>query len=447
MLKRSPGYTKRLLYDANARPGHLSLDTSGRETMCSLHTVKTMDWTPVWALPNIDLDKPIEAGWAAFVPNTDPRVSAIKRAHPEFRKFIGKFTDTFGHRIRPPLIIRREDTPRTFRDIEALASFRDVIVASIVPRSRALRIIHDRSTRGVPFSDYFFLHPWMTDPWYKHLIAYTPATLALDLTDKFRGQSSPDVNRAVVNRGDFDEPLLQILLRRWIERYETNKPSWENKALFRSLNMAYNASSMPSSSTLTIYDFGRIIGLWVSSFEILVHPGLSGRVNLGKVFDLLESVPWLNAKCANRYYLTDKNGRYEGRRNIACRIYDQIYIQRNKFFHGNDVQKSNLLMKSSGRSVFGYAAILYRLGLTAFLDLKYHVDIPAREDVTAFAEYISDRMDFREPQELAEQALMLARVTPEAARESRQRVIDAKMRQSRELKAAAALRPVLPSRS
>jgi hypothetical protein len=133
----------------------------------------------------------------------------------------------------------------------------------------------------------------MLDQRYEKIIAPTPATLALHDVDQFRGHSSPELSPATLCRRDFDEPLLQELLRRWRTRYETANPQWADVALFRSLNMAHHASLLPAGADAVSHDDGRVVGLWTAAFEILVHPGGDGQANLKKVFELLQRVPWI----------------------------------------------------------------------------------------------------------------------------------------------------------
>jgi len=90
-----------------------------------------MTWMPIWAMPNIELDEPVDSNFFALVPFNDPRVRRIKRQHPEFRKFMASFTDTFKNRIHPTLIIRRADAPERLQTSEAAAGFRDLLVASV----------------------------------------------------------------------------------------------------------------------------------------------------------------------------------------------------------------------------------------------------------------------------------------------------------------------------
>ena len=356
-----------------------------------------MTWEPIWALPNIDLDEPVESPLFALVPASDPRVERLKREHGNFQTFMSRFQDTRGSRIAPTLIICRTDVPELFRKLDVAASFRDLLVASTVPLARSRTIIDGPNLHRVNYSSFFWVYPWMLDKHNENITAHTPAILALHDVDQFRGHSSPELSRTTLLRGDFDEPLLQELLRRWMARYETINPQWADVALFRSLNMAHQASLLPAGADAVIHDDGRMVGLWTAAFEILVHPGGDGQVNLKKVFELLQKVPWI-----------DKQN--EGK-SLACWLYKCINSCRNDFLHGNPVTRESLLLPESGRLLTSHAATLYRLALSSFLDLAWKEPVPEGEDVQAFAASITRELEFQEPQKTCEEALKLCRVS------------------------------------
>lgn len=94
------------------------------------------EWKPVVTLPNVDLEEPIEGGLAALAPAHDRRVSSLARAHPSFRKFLARFTDAFGRKFRPAVLIVPENAPESV--LRAIASFRDAIALAVVPFNMAL---------------------------------------------------------------------------------------------------------------------------------------------------------------------------------------------------------------------------------------------------------------------------------------------------------------------
>ena len=363
------------------------------------------DWKPIFVLPNIPLPTSIGCDIAALAPADDTRVAALKQAQPRFRRFLGRFSDNFGQKFEPAVLLVRADAPASFFEVATLASFRDLIAISAVAYNRA-RELCDRHGHRVLFGDAFAIYPWMLDRKYEDVIGNTPALLGVHELAKFKGQSSPMVFRTPLDCGDLDQPLLTILLARWHRRYKVSDPDWADIALFRSLNMAYHASLLPAATDTTFYDVGRLVALWVGAFEILVHPGANGQANRDKVFELIEKTPWHLQASANLVY--DIGGKLKTKRTLALWLCQALYECRNKFLHGNPVKPADLLVPASGRAIFHYAAPLYRLALTAFLPLIYDKPIPSTSDPQACGAYISDRIDFMDPQRHAEKAILTA---------------------------------------
>ena len=158
----------------------------------------------------------------------------------------------------------------------------------MVTHGRALELRYSRGHR-VLFGEAFAIYPWMLDRHYEDVIGSTPAILGTHEVSRFKGQSSPALFRTSLGGSDIDQPLLAAaLMARWRRRYEATDPAWEDIALIRSLNMAYQASLLPAGTDTTLYDVGRVVSLWVSAFEILVHPGGSGQANRDRVFEMIE---------------------------------------------------------------------------------------------------------------------------------------------------------------
>jgi hypothetical protein len=259
----------------------------------------------------------------------------------------------------------------------------------------------------------------MLDRHYEDVIGSTPAILGTHEVSCFKGQSSPALFRTSLGESDVDQPLLAALMARWRRRDEATEPAWDDVALMRSLNMAYHASLLPAGTDTTFYDVGRVVSLWVSAFEILVHPGGSGQANRDKVFEMIERTPW--AIPASGQLAHDTGGKTKVKRTLASWLYQVLYECRNDFLHGNPVERSNLFLATPQRTVFEYAPPLYRIALTAFLPLAYDVTMPSADDASAFGAYIADRMDFMGPQKSAEEALLTATRPPadRAARRGR----------------------------
>lgn len=366
----------------------------------------SLEWRPVAVLPALRLAMTIEAGHAALVPSSEPRVSAIKDAHPVFRTFLGRFTDAFRVRVHPAVLLVHAKTPRTFLSSGSLASLRDAIAVSTVSYGRALEIIYPRGHR-IGFADAFAFHPWMVDRQFEGLVAITQAMRAIHEVERFHGQPAPGVPEADLREGDVDRPLLDALLQRWRGRFSARTPAWADVALFRSLNMAHQACLMPSAAAdTTLYDVGRQIALWVSAFEILVHPGPGGQANRNAVMHLLEQVDWKYRDCKARRYRV-RSGKKVERRQLAAALYDRLYQARNDFLHGNPVSRATLNLRVNGRTLFHIAAPLYRLALTSFLDLRPRSFDP-NLDAASLGKAMAERMEFVGYQGRHEEALLTA---------------------------------------
>jgi hypothetical protein len=63
--------------------------------------------------------------------------------------------------------------------------------------------------------------------------------------------------------------LLNELLKRWERCFSTDSPAVEDERLFRSLNMANAAAKLPAGADTNLYDVVGSAALWASAFEIL----------------------------------------------------------------------------------------------------------------------------------------------------------------------------------
>ena len=103
-----------------------------------------------------------------------------------------------------------------------------------------------------------------------------------------------------------------------------------------------------------VFDYGRILALWVSALEILVHPGKGSRADKRKVLEHLQMLSGLPRTAETRH-------------KRLCRA---IYKWRNHFLHGNPIDVDAVQPLMSRDSLFGVAAPLYRMALGSFLRLR-----------------------------------------------------------------------------
>jgi hypothetical protein len=92
-------------------------------------------WIPMFALPNIAVEEPIEIDGMALAATSDIRIRELAQKHENFANYLESFQTEFSHHLQPSIIIRRADTPELYRSVDALAGFRDAIALSVIPYS------------------------------------------------------------------------------------------------------------------------------------------------------------------------------------------------------------------------------------------------------------------------------------------------------------------------
>ena len=379
------------------------------------------DWVPVAILPNLSGGEPVEGEVIALVSSNDQRLRAICAAKPKIADLLSRFTDAFGTRLSPVVLIARSDAVGKL-SADALLSFRDLAAISIIPYSRSMNVVY-RSTNRIVYSNSFWLYPWMIGTDDQTFTASTPAFSGFHEVSLFHGQSSPEL--PIMQIEEIDTPLLEALLVCWKRHYLSKRRLWKDRALFRSLNMAVQAAALPAGVGTTVFDLGRSVALWVSAFEILSHPR-THWAGVATVYPLLEAVTYCDRNVGRRRYAAPvtkgkKNkGSKEPRRALPCWVYSQLNQARNHFLHGNPIPKAALSPKGSKDGLFWLAPSLYRLALTGFLKISVDRLLPYR-----FADgVLSDpkmRKRFRavDCQEIAERALLRIRKSPDAANRAR----------------------------
>ena len=358
----------------------------------------------MFSFPNIQIEKPVEIQSIALVNAKDTRVTDLANKHPNFATYLDRFSTEFEVAISPSILLCDERSPQSYRTTEAVAAFRDAVAISVVSRAWAqhLRFGHPLKLR---FSNWFAIYPWMTDVNFEHVIMRSSAVLAVHDVNLLHAQTSPGLYQESVAERDIDQTLLSELFTRWKRRFEAEKAIWEDVKLFRSLNMANVAALLPSHGDFTPYDIGRSVALWVSAFEILAHPGGESRSGLIPVYEMLQRAVWNLTACKEARHPAMDN-RFPARsRILACAIYSRIYRARNDYLHGNPVSDVQLSAEPYGRFLPDYAALLYRMALAGFLDLRFKEAAPSYKDVKKVAEYEDREFTFNKYQRDVEAAI------------------------------------------
>jgi hypothetical protein len=100
------------------------------------------------------------------------------------------------------------------------------------------------------------------------------------------------------------------------------------------------------------------------------------------------------------------------RTNLAGGVYDRLHKVRNDFLHGNRVDTETLKLEKCEKSVLFFAAPLFRLALTAYLDLRWTTEFPTADEAALFGEFVGKRMEFRGPQRDCEAAILSTDYAP-----------------------------------
>lgn len=321
-------------------------------------------WEIVFILPNLKLDKPFENDFLAIVPHNDSRILEITKEISFVEKIVNSFIDQFRQKKYPAFLIKSDNCPVEFDVSEAIIGFRNLFAISCLVKAYEHSLNH--SFVAFPlFSEYFDFYPITVAIDKKDLVIFSPAVLGVDEPEQFIGQTSPGLPTEYIAQPD--EYLANNLVFVWEKAYiKSARRKWKIRALFRSLEMAYHASAMPSKNNSSIYDYGSNISLWVSALEILSHPP-KGNANLKTVINLLDKYKWRNGYLNKKQFLYKKK---ENRVTLVSKLYAELYKARCDFLHGNSVEKSRLFpfKKKNRQPLNHFAPLIYKVALMVVLE-------------------------------------------------------------------------------
>jgi len=325
-------------------------------------------WIIIFALPDISLIESIGNENIAIVPHDDSRIIEIMKQGSYAKALVENFYDQFGRKKYPSLLIISDTAPQHIRDIDAIVGFRNILAISTIITGHE----HSLTNTFVAYplySDYFDFYPITITKNDDGFLTQSPSILGFDdERRKFKGQTSPSLAGLDYVRIKPNGYLFDQLQKVWARRYLRNRSNeWSTQALFRSLEMAYQASSMPFKNHSTMYDYGASASLWVSAFEILSHPK-TGNSNLMTVIDLMDKYDWLHKDIKRRKYVI----KYAGKRrnvNLIQKLYRELYDTRNAFLHGNPVKPDRLrpFRNKKIQHITRFAPLLYKVALLSYL--------------------------------------------------------------------------------
>lgn len=333
-------------------------------------TNKRNQWRFGFLLPNLSIKEPVDTEYISIAPSNDPRVQTLVTKQPVIDKLVNSFTDQFSRKVKPSLLIFRNDIPDISLANNALVDFRNIFAITCIISAWQNYLIRRQWFIGGQYSEYYDFYPIVPRTTDNYLSIISPAVLGIDDPQLFSGQTAPELAGPTYNI-ECDTYLFDPLITIWKERYVHVKLSdLKSIALFRSLQIAFQACTIPRTNYTSIYDYGARISQWVSAFEILAHPN-NQRVGLKNVQKILGRFPSQSRQLTRRLYTIYKDNQGITRGTLPQKLYYQIYKARNDFIHGNPVSTKHLFpWYNSNKPPLNYfTPLLYKVILICLLDI------------------------------------------------------------------------------
>ncbi len=333
-------------------------------------------WQLGFVLPNFQVPLTVTdlAGFMALASYRDVRVTNIRQNQRGADKFLDGFRDVYDARQQPGAVIWRNDICQDRVSLKTFVDFRNIVALAAILLGWAGLDSRQPVTPSNPlWSDAFDFHPGRLNS-EGSIEIYNPAQNVFSHPQTpFVGMPSPHIP---VYRDSFmlDWPLLAKLLQSWDRVYirsdnEVNTKQYE--PLFRSLEMAYRALSVPIHNEGTIYDFGTSLALWVSALEILSHPDPTDtkkKVNLWHVCAVLARAQWYDDRLKKQRFNITYN-KQQHQVTFIEYLYSLIYHARNTFLHGNLVSHTDWQFAQGDVTtpIGNLAPLIYRTALMSYL--------------------------------------------------------------------------------
>jgi len=329
------------------------------------------NWEFVCVLPNLSISKSIGNEYIAISPLDDPRLKRLVQLHSNIRYLVTGFTDQLNNKMNPSVVIRDSKSHSQFI-LDSIIDFRNIYAMCCVICGWQ-DYLNREDGQIMPsttlYSNYFDIYPIIPHSKGDYLAIVSPAVRGIDTASNFVGQISPNVVSQITNP-NYDTDLYNSLMMKWIDRHKHNQHNdWELNSLFRSLQIAYQALSMPDSNFITIYDYGTNLSLWVSALETLAHSE-SKSVGLMNVLSLLNN-SFISKTLRRKSYKIDYKGD-SYRVNLIQKLYKQIYDARNSYIHGNAINMNHITAwgKSNRHHLSAFAPLIFKVALISKIEIN-----------------------------------------------------------------------------
>ncbi|WP_298844147.1 hypothetical protein [uncultured Roseobacter sp.] len=367
----------------------------------------SLEWSPVAILPNIEIEGELGNRYGSISSVSHPNIAPLLDGFPELKEFTGRFSDSFGERVRPSFVLFNQAVKERHQNSQAFLAFRNSIAVPLATYGRCLMLKNGSPHTHPMWTDSFDCYPWMLGKDLKNLVISSGALKGFHEVKKFNGQSSPQLpHRFLSNAGGIDL-LSDRLLEIWSNTFVKKQQIKTHVPIFRSLEMAYEAGRVPFQYAQTDTDHGRLIALWISAFEILAHPG-KGNVALKDVLRLLDGYEPAQPKRirSKKYSVKLRNTRKSV--DLLEKTYRHLYGLRNDYLHGNPRSFASLVPRGFSINLLHAAPALYRICLFSKLAIK-PPRIVSVDDTNEFAAAIFASSQFNQCRSIAENAVLAAR--------------------------------------
>ena len=280
-------------------------------------------WLLIAALHNLQLKEALGNEYLALAPASDSRLDE-SREELAISQLITGFKDQFGRSRRPSFLLLSSQAPKTWG---AIIDFRNAVAISVLVHEWANQLASPRMPWFLKYSEYFDLYPYQPSKDGDLLIVNSPSIHGID-DEGFCGQTSPEIATLEPHSDYFDVALLEALLRKWAQVHIRREGGAKSRALFRSLQMAFQAGRLPFGNGASVSDYGAQLALWASAHEILVWPDKK-RADLAAVISLLRESKFDSGFLKQRRFGSRKKANL-GRVRLIERLY--IDLRRGTIF-------------------------------------------------------------------------------------------------------------------
>lgn len=335
-------------------------------------------WNFGFLLPNLSISDSIGSEYVTITHSNDPRVKTMIKHFPSIKYLLEGITDQFSRKVHPSLLIFSKEIPEKSISNNAIIDFRNMFAISCIVNAWKRFLIQGQWFINGQYSEYFRLYPIIPRITDNFFTIISPAVLGLDEPENFHGQTDAQLAGPAHNIR-CDTYLFDSLNKAWEERHINGMFSdMKTTILFRSLQTAFQASSMPNTNYQSIYDYGATLSQWVSAFEILAH-SVNQNVGFRDVLNLIGCFPSQFKQLTQKIYNVDyyRSTRTIIRGTLPQKLYRQIYDARNDFIHGNQVSIKHLFpwYDKKRHPLYYFAPLLYEIALICFLEIYPKEDI------------------------------------------------------------------------